>query len=212
MNTATTDGTSGSTWVAVQNSSESWDDSSYSHTVGTFRSAEDAQAYIDKKQAANNAAMEALGDLSGLVSHSVWYHIDEVPFVEAAGETVTVYSLSTTRNEDTGDREITEASFHHVPVAKMTEDKTYAFLMAHPDKAYAETPDGYIPSEIFPPMVLDAEGTWFEEYEENFDTLSPQSLVLKAPEGYVVPELKPPVPHKYSGKISTSGLDALLDL
>lgn len=213
MSTDTVDSTPDSTWVVIYNSSEPWDDYVHSHPAGSFKSAQEAEDYIEKQVAADRAAMEELGDNASFIQTNVWYNIDEVPFLKDRGELKTVYTIITSRQEDTGNREITDVSFNHVPVAEMVEDKLCRFLLSNPDEAYAETPEGYISSEIFPPMVLNEEGTWYEDYEEVFYMLSPKALVLKAPEGYTVPVLNETEPKKrMTQKISDSGLDAMLGL
>lgn len=190
MKTVSNDAQPGSSWVVVLNSSEPWDDYVHTHPVGSFQTEKEAKDFIEAQQNADNKAMEALGDMGEFIQKISWYNIDEVPFMKKQGELQTIYTIYTTRNE-TGDREITDVSYDHVPAHRMEKEPHYKVLLDNPNKAFQETPEGHVSSDIFPPLMVDETGKWFTNPDEIFSTLSPASLKLKAPEGYAVPALKP---------------------
>jgi hypothetical protein len=191
-------------WIVSQSSGEAYE-SGYSSPVGAFATEELADAYIAAYNSADRVVL--MSDNRTTNWHS--WQKNFVPSVTTTPAIVTVYEQETVRDEDTGQRELSNVAVHYVDLNKVGTESSFGKAVHNRERAYQEVveSDGSVTvldSETFPAMVLADTKDYYEGGYETFYTVDPRNIILDPPADYVHPE---PIPWKPQVK----GKDGLYD-
>lgn len=191
-------------WIVSQSSGETYE-SGYTRPVGIFTTEEAADAYLKAYAEADRAVL--LSDHRTTNWHT--WSKSFVPSVSAVPAIVTVYIYETERDEETGKRELTNVSAHHIDLNKVDAESVLGKAAHNPDRAYQEivSEDGgnvILDSEVFPAMTLASSKDYYEGGYETFYTQNPEKIILDPPSDYVHPAPIPWTPQ-------VKGTDGLYD-